>query len=324
MGLKPMNCPAHFRSTTTSGTPTATCPSATPSRGCCIATSLSGVLHGLLRVRHFTQDDAHIFCTEDQVQEEVVQCLRFGVRPLRALRHRAAPGAVHAARAAHRQRRDVGSRRGSARGRPRGRGPGLRAQRGRRRLLRPEDRLRRDRRDRALLAVGTVQLDYSMPERFDLNYTGADNAEHRPVMIHRAMFGSFERFIAILIEHYAGEFPLWLAPVQAIVLPVVRPLQRVRLLGAPRSSAARSCGSSSTTARVGRAQDPRGGAAQDPLHARGGGAGAGRRDGLGARAPRRRRRRPGRRGVRPGPAGPAILVNVDFGQILTAPRVAFV
>jgi threonyl-tRNA synthetase len=68
--------------------------------------------------------------------------------------------------------------------------------------------------------LGTVQLDYSMPERFGLEYTGADNAEHRPVMIHRALLGSFERFVGILIEHYAGEFPLWLAPVQALVLPI--------------------------------------------------------------------------------------------------------
>ena len=68
--------------------------------------------------------------------------------------------------------------------------------------------------------LGTVQLDYSMPERFELTYTGADNQEHRPVMIHRAMFGSYERFIGIMLEHYAGELPLWLAPVQAIVLPV--------------------------------------------------------------------------------------------------------
>ena len=68
--------------------------------------------------------------------------------------------------------------------------------------------------------LGTVQLDYSMPERFDLHYTGADDADHRPVMIHRALLGSFERFIGILIEHYAGDFPLWLAPVQAIVLPI--------------------------------------------------------------------------------------------------------
>src|SRR6185295_18226442 len=68
--------------------------------------------------------------------------------------------------------------------------------------------------------LGTVQLDYYMPEQFELAYTGADNAEHRPVMIHRALMGSFERFIGILIEHYAGEFPLWLAPVQAVVLPI--------------------------------------------------------------------------------------------------------
>src|SRR5215510_10978687 len=68
--------------------------------------------------------------------------------------------------------------------------------------------------------LGTVQLDYVMPERFELTYTGADNAEHRPVMIHRAPKGSFERFIGILIEHYAGEFPVWLAPVQAIALPI--------------------------------------------------------------------------------------------------------
>jgi threonyl-tRNA synthetase len=68
--------------------------------------------------------------------------------------------------------------------------------------------------------LGTVQLDYYMPEQFELAYTGADNADHRPVMIHRALMGSFERFIGILIEHYAGEFPLWLAPVQATVLPI--------------------------------------------------------------------------------------------------------
>jgi threonyl-tRNA synthetase len=68
--------------------------------------------------------------------------------------------------------------------------------------------------------LGTVQLDYSMPERFELEYTGADNDEHRPVMVHRALLGSFERFIGILTEHYAGEFPLWLSPVQAIVLPI--------------------------------------------------------------------------------------------------------
>ena len=74
--------------------------------------------------------------------------------------------------------------------------------------------------------MGTIQLDYQMPERFDMVYTGDDNAEHRPAMVHRALFGAFERFIGILIEHYAGAFPLWLAPVQAIVLPGRRPARR--------------------------------------------------------------------------------------------------
>ncbi len=82
--------------------------------------------------------------------------------------------------------------------------------------------------------LGTVQLDYVMPERFGLEYTGADNAEHRPVMIHRALIGSFERFIGILVEHYAGEFPLWLAPVQALVLPIAD-----RHAGAARAAADR-------------------------------------------------------------------------------------
>ena len=115
--------------------------------------------------------------------------------------------------------------------------------------------------------LGTVQLDYSMPERFELTYTGADNQEHRPVMIHRALFGSYERFIGIMLEHYAGELPLWLAPVQAIVLPVSDRFNdygggvREQLRDAGRARRARRA------QRVGRAQDPRGRAAQDPLHA---------------------------------------------------------
>ncbi len=87
--------------------------------------------------------------------------------------------------------------------------------------------------------LGTVQLDYSMPERFELTYTGADNHEHRPVMIHRALFGSYERFIGIMLEHYAGELPLWLAPVQAIVLPVS---DRFNDYGAAVSGALRATG----------------------------------------------------------------------------------
>ena len=96
--------------------------------------------------------------------------------------------------------------------------------------------------------LGTVQLDYSMPERFELAYTGADNAEHRPVMIHRALLGSFERFIGILIEHYAGELPLWLAPVQAIVLPVSDRFNEYGAEACWDACASTACASSSTSA----------------------------------------------------------------------------
>ena len=127
--------------------------------------------------------------------------------------------------------------------------------------------------------LGTVQLDYYMPEQFELTYTGADNAEHRPAMIHRALMGSFERFIGILIEHYAGELPLWLAPVQAIVLPIADRHVPYAHLVATELAPARHPGGGRRPHRVGRAQDPRRGAAEDPLHARGGRQGGGRPEG---------------------------------------------
>ena len=133
--------------------------------------------------------------------------------------------------------------------------------------------------------LGTVQLDYQMPERFGLEYTGADNEPHRPVMVHRALLGSFERFIGILTEHYAGEFPVWLAPVQAIVLPIAdRHLDYAReVAGALRE--ARGARRGGRAPRVDGAQDPRRRAAQDPLHADRGGPRAGGADGRAARAP---------------------------------------
>ena len=102
--------------------------------------------------------------------------------------------------------------------------------------------------------LGTVQLDYSMPERFDLHYTGADNEEHRPVMIHRALLGSFERFIGILIEHYGGELPVWLAPVQAIVLPVSDRFNEYAAGVTEGLRAGRRVSSSTTAARAWRAR----------------------------------------------------------------------
>ncbi len=220
MALKPMNCPAHIQIYKDERRSYRDLPIRYSEAGLVHRHEPSGTLHGLMRVRHITQDDAHIFCTEDQVQEEVVQCLRFGFfiyemfdfEPRLELSTRPekrigtdemwdrAEGALAGALDAEGLAYELN--------------PGDGAFYGPKIDLHMTDSLGRS------WQLGTVQLDYSMPERFELTYTGADNQEHRPVMIHRALLGSFERFIGILIEHYGGELPTWLAPVQAIVLPV--------------------------------------------------------------------------------------------------------
>jgi threonyl-tRNA synthetase len=220
MGLKPMNCPAHIQIYKDARHSYRELPVRYSEAGLVHRHEPSGVLHGLLRVRHITQDDAHIFCTEEQVQEEVVECLRFGFHLYKLFDFK--PRLELSTRPAQR----IGSEEmwdraeAALEGALQAEGldyevnPGDGAFYGPKIDLHMTDSIGRS------WQLGTVQLDYSMPERFDLAYTGADNAEHRPVMIHRALMGSFERFIGILIEHYAGELPLWLAPVQAIVLPV--------------------------------------------------------------------------------------------------------
>jgi threonyl-tRNA synthetase len=220
MGLKPMNCPAHIQIYKDERRSYRDLPIRYSEQGLVHRHEPSGVLHGLLRVRHITQDDAHIFCTEEQVQEEVVQCLRFGfflydkfgfeprlelsTRPDKRIGSDEMWDRAEAALAGALDAEGLGYELN----------PGDGAFYGPKIDLHMTDSLNRS------WQLGTVQLDYSMPERFALSYTGADNAEHRPVMIHRALLGSFERFIGILIEHHAGELPLWLAPVQVIVLPV--------------------------------------------------------------------------------------------------------
>ncbi len=220
MGLKPMNCPAHIQIYKDARRSYRDLPIRYSEQGLVHRHEPSGVLHGLLRVRPITQDDAHIFCTEEQVQEEVVRCLRFGFHiyelfdfeprlelSMRPQQRIGSDEMWDRAEAALRGALD-------AEGLAYEVNPGDGAFYGPKIDLHMADSIGRS------WQLGTVQLDYSMPERFELAYTGADNAEHRPVMIHRALLGSFERFIGILIEHYAGELPLWLAPVQAIVLPV--------------------------------------------------------------------------------------------------------
>jgi threonyl-tRNA synthetase len=220
MGVKPMNCPGHAFLFNTRQHSYRELPARYFEPGLLHRDEPSGVLHGLLRVRHFTQDDGHIFCTEEQVQAEVAGCLELAFATYRMfdldvhielstrpperigddqMWDRAEAALMQALRA-HSLEYELN--------------PGDGAFYGPKIDMHMTDSLGRS------WQLGTVQLDYSMPARFRLRYTGADNAEHTPVMIHRALFGSYERFIGIMLEHYAGELPLWLAPVQAIVLPI--------------------------------------------------------------------------------------------------------
>jgi threonyl-tRNA synthetase len=220
MGLKPMNCPAHVQIYKRELRSYRDLPIRLAEQGLVHRHEPSGTLHGLLRVRHITQDDAHVFCSEEQIEEEVLRCIdfgfyiydQFGFSPRLELSTRPekrvgedemwdkAEAALLRALESRGLEYDLNEGDGAFYG------PKI--------DLHMTDTIGRS------WQLGTVQLDYYMPERFELAYTGADNSEHRPVMIHRALMGSFERFIGILIEHYAGEFPLWLAPVQAIVLPI--------------------------------------------------------------------------------------------------------
>jgi threonyl-tRNA synthetase len=220
MGVKPMNCPGHAHLFKSSRHSYRDLPVRYSEPGLLHRNEPSGVLHGLLRVRHFAQDDAHIFCSEEQVQEEVAGCLEFAFATYRlfdfdvrlelSTRPEQRVGDDELWDRAEQALADALDAQGLAYEL----NPGDGAFYGPKIDMHMTDSLGRS------WQLGTVQLDYNMPERFDLSYTGADNAEHRPVMIHRALFGSYERFIGIMIEHYAGEFPLWLAPVQAIVLPI--------------------------------------------------------------------------------------------------------
>jgi threonyl-tRNA synthetase len=220
MSVKPMNCPGHFLVYASEVRSYRDLPIRYHEQTPLHRNEASGVLSGLTRVRQFSQDDAHCFVTEEQIGEEVERLIRlvqrvygdFGLPFTAKLSTRPDEhmGTVATWDHAESQLKAALDHAGMAY------------------ALNEKDgafygpKIDFDVTD----AIGrkwqcaTIQLDYMQPENFDLKYIGADNSEHRPVVIHRAIFGSFERFIAILIEHYAGAFPLWLAPVQAIVLPI--------------------------------------------------------------------------------------------------------
>jgi threonyl-tRNA synthetase len=220
MGLKPMNCPGHTQIYAAERRSYRDLPIRLAEQGLVHRHEPSGTLHGLLRVRSITQDDAHIFCTEEQIADEVNRCLDFGYaiydtfgfepRLELSTRPEKRVGAEEMWDRAEAALADALRQRGVDYDLNEGDG----AFYGPKIDLHMTDTIGRS------WQLGTVQLDYFMPERFGLVYTGADDAEHRPAMIHRALMGSFERFVGILIEHYAGELPLWLAPVQAVVLPI--------------------------------------------------------------------------------------------------------
>ncbi|HXB15110.1 MAG TPA: threonine--tRNA ligase [Solirubrobacteraceae bacterium] len=220
MAIKPMNCPGHCQLYSMTRHSYRDLPLRYFEPGLLHRNEASGVLHGLLRVRHFAQDDGHIFCTEEQVQDEVRGCLEmaFATYALFDFDMRLELSTRPENRIGDDELWDRAELKLSQAldelGLEYDLNPGDGAFYGPKIDVHMTDSLGRS------WQTGTVQLDYSMPERFGLTYTGADNAEHTPVMIHRAMFGSYERFIGILIEHYAGELPLWLVPLQVIVLPV--------------------------------------------------------------------------------------------------------
>ena len=220
MAIKPMNCPGHCQLYSLQRHSYRDLPVRYSEPGLLHRNEPSGTLHGLLRVRHFAQDDAHIFCTEDQIQQEVAGCLEFAfatydifgldVRLELSTRPEVRigdDGLWDRSEAALKQALDsMGLAYDLNEGDGAFYGPKI--------DFHMTDSLGRS------WQLGTVQLDYNFPERFHLTYTGADNAEHQPVMIHRAIMGSYERFIGILLEHLEGELPVWLAPVQAIALPI--------------------------------------------------------------------------------------------------------
>ena len=232
-GLKPMNCPGHMLLYGSEVRSYRDLPLRIHEQSVLHRMEASGVLSGLTRVREFIMDDAHIFLREDQIGEEVERLLRlvqrvytdFGLTPEMKLSTRPAEfmGEVttwnHAEAELKKALDAVGVAYTINEGDGAFYGPKI--------DFAVTDALGRK------WQCATVQLDYQLPQQFELKYIGADNAEHRPVVIHRAIFGSFERFIALLIEHYAGAFPLWFSPVQVTVLPIAdRHLPHAEAVGA--------------------------------------------------------------------------------------------
>lgn len=223
--LKPMNCPHHCEIYKVKPRSYKDLPIRYAEFGTVYRYEQSGELHGLTRVRGFTQDDAHIFCRPDQVKEEFIKVIDLVLHVFRALGFESYTAQVSLRDPANKEKyigedhlwdkaeqeiQEAANERGlvtvAVKGEAAFYGPKL-------------DFMVKDALGRSW-QLGTIQVDYQLPQRFELEYIGSDNQKHTPVMIHRAPFGSLERFVAVLIEHCAGNFPLWLAPEQIVVLPI--------------------------------------------------------------------------------------------------------
>ena len=223
--LKPMNCPHHCEIYKHSPSSYKDLPKRFAEFGTVYRYEQSGELHGLTRVRGFTQDDAHIFCTQDQLLEEFENVIDLTLYVLGSLGFEDFTAQV-SVRDPHKPEKYIGEVANWEKAEEaiitaaKNKGLTYVIEEGEAAFYGPKlDFMIKDALGRKW-QLGTIQVDYNLPERFDLQYKGSDNENHRPVMIHRAPFGSLERFIALLLEHTGGNFPLWLIPVQAIVLPI--------------------------------------------------------------------------------------------------------
>ena len=223
--LKPMNCPHHCEIYKSSPRSYRDLPMRLAEFGTVYRYEQSGELHGLTRVRGFTQDDAHIFCAADQIKGEFLKVMDIIFFIFKALKFENFEAQISLRDPEHKEKYigsdenwhlaeqaiiDACAEKGLK----------ARTELGEAAFYGPKlDFMVKDALGRRW-QLGTIQVDYNLPERFQLEYTGSDNQKHRPVMIHRAPFGSMERFVAVLLEHTAGRFPLWLAPEQAVVLPI--------------------------------------------------------------------------------------------------------
>ena len=223
--LKPMNCPHHCSIFAWKPRSYKELPLRLAEFGTVYRYEQSGELHGLTRVRGFTQDDAHIFCTPEQVKDEFLRVMDIIMIIFRALKFDKFEAQISLRDKVNRDKY-IGSEENWEHAEQaiieacKEKGLEARVEYGEAAFYGPKlDFMVKDAIGRRW-QLGTIQVDYNLPERFQLEYTGADNQKHRPVMIHRAPFGSMERFVAVLIEHTAGHFPLWLTPDQVVILPI--------------------------------------------------------------------------------------------------------